>query len=138
MVLEPVTGPIPRPVPDPEAEPLSLVPSEPPVGELAASDLLRVRWGPDGALIVRLVGALDMASVEPAAPELERWLAASTGRVTIDTGDVTYLGSAGIRLLAEAVEIAGDRIQLRVEPGSAVANSLAVSGFELDGVEVLR
>jgi PAS domain S-box-containing protein len=138
MVLEPVTGPIPRPVPDPDAEPLSLVPSEPPVGELVANDLMRVRWGPDGTLNVRLVGALDMASVEPAAPELERWLAASTGRVTIDTGDVTYLGSAGIRLLAEAVEIAGDRIHLRVEPGSAVANSLAVSGFELDGVEVLR
>lgn len=134
----PVSGLEPVPVSGPTSatRPVGAGPTGPVAEELAECDVLRVRQDPDGALILRLVGALDLASVEPVAPVLERWLHATSGRVTIDTGDITYLGSAGIRLLAEAVAIARDRIQLRVEPGSAAANSLVLSGFELDGVEV--
>jgi anti-anti-sigma factor len=141
--LEPAhLGPVGVPTVEASAEPpvpaasTAERPIEPSVGEVTATDLLRVRWDTDGTLTLRLIGDLDMASVEPLQTELERWLGRSSGRVTIDTGDITYLGSAGIRLIAEAFQIAGDRLRLRVERGSIAANSLALSGFELDGIEV--
>jgi PAS domain S-box-containing protein len=120
-----------RPTPRPEPVAAHEQPAEP-----AGTEALRVYRHTDGGLTLYLAGALDLASVEPVAPVLARWLRATSGPVTVDVVDVSYLGSAGIRMLAEAVAIAGDRLRLRVEPGSAAANSLVLCGLELDGVVV--
>lgn len=111
-------------------------PEERPLYESALLKDMSARWDPDGALTLELAGALDLSTADIVRAEVMRYLDASTGRVVIDTAGLTYLGSAGIRLLAEAVQKSSDRVRLRVERGSAAATSLAVSGFELDAIDL--
>lgn len=127
--------------PKPVSAAVSLVPRAAPRTDLSLCDAalledLSARWHPDGALTLELAGSLDLSTAEVIRVEVMRYLEASTGQVTIDTAGVTHLGSAGIRLLAEAIQRSADRVRLRVERGSAAATSLAVSGFELDAVDL--
>jgi PAS domain S-box-containing protein len=124
----------PRPRPDADVDPVAVAGATVSAlaGEVRLTDEVRLRWHPDGGLTVSLAGALDLAATEGARGEVARCVAACPGRVVIDTAEVTYLGSAGVRLITEAAEIADGRLSLRVLPGTVAANSLAISGFLAD------
>jgi len=50
--------------------------------------------------------------------------------VILDTREVTYLTSAGVGLLLEAVHAAPGRLRVSIDPGSAPAQVLALSGLD--------
>jgi len=111
-------------------------PGHRPLYESVLLEDLSAHWESDGGLTLELAGSLDLSNADVIRAEVMRYLEVSTGRVVIDTAAITHLGSAGIRLLAEAVQQPDHRVRLRVERGSAAATSLAVSGFEFDAVDL--
>jgi anti-anti-sigma factor len=82
---------------------------------------------------VRLSGDIDLDTVGRLRAEILAAVAGCPGPVTIDTGRLTYLGSVGVRLLAEAIELGDGRVRLSVPPGSVTETHLAVSGFRFPG-----
>ena len=90
-----------------------------------------VRTG-DGGL--RLTGELDLASAEAVGPQLLTAVdAAATGSLDLDLRGISYLASAGVGLLVEAVErarAAGGSVRLLVDPDGSPARVLALAGLE--------
>ncbi|HEY2206291.1 MAG TPA: SpoIIE family protein phosphatase [Pseudonocardia sp.] len=88
---------------------------------------VEVEHAAGGTLTFRLAGELDLASVEPVRATLLRHLGDGTGPVIVDIRAVSYLASAGVRMLVEAAGIVGDRLRLRVEPGSPADRILTLT-----------
>jgi anti-sigma B factor antagonist len=53
----------------------------------------------DGSAIVRLVGELDLAEVEPLQAELERLCSNGLSALTVDLSGLDFLDSTGLHLL---------------------------------------
>ena len=69
---------------------------------------------PDG-LLVRLTGRLDAYSTPAIETALTQAVAATTGAVTVDCGGVSYISSAGLRVLlvgAKAMKLTGRKMRL--------------------------
>ncbi len=108
----------------------------PPVYRLPAprapseSDLgSRIRWKSPDAVVVEVMGEVDLCSVAGLAAVLDEHLRARPGVLRIDLGQVGFLGAAGIRVLLRAhrhAEAAG--VHLVVDPGGSRA---AVRALEL-------
>lgn len=111
-----VESPLTRRLPSPRA------PSE---GDLAS----RLRWKSPDAVVVEVMGEVDLCTVARLAAELDEHLRARPGVLRIDLGKVWFLGAAGIRVLLRArrhAEAAG--VHLIVDPGGSRA---AVRALEL-------
>jgi len=108
---------------------------ETPTGEVSAR-----MTAPDGAVMVTIVGELDLAL----RPAFEEAVAATTGDVVVDMGQVTFLDSAGITVLVEARRAALERgSTMRVAPASdVVMRILEITGlldaFGLENAERRR
>jgi anti-anti-sigma factor len=90
----------------------------------------------DGLRMVRLLGEVDASSV----PSLRAGIAPlldAEGPLTIDVAGVSYIDSAGMRLLWEvsaALERRGERLGLIAPPGSRVRRALEMSGPDVAGL----
>jgi anti-anti-sigma factor len=81
---------------------------------------------------VALAGELDLASAQEITATLFATLASGTGEATLDLRRITYLASAGIGLLLEAVErcrLAGRPLQVLVDPQGSPARILELAGL---------
>lgn len=90
---------------------------------------LRVEHDERDGLVLLLGGELDFTSARSLRPHLLEHLGAGTGPVTIDLAAVTFLGSAGIQLLGEAMEPDPVRVRLRAPSESPAGRILRVAGF---------
>lgn len=80
---------------------------------------------------ILLSGRLDVAGAHEAAPVLERLLAGQSLPLLLDLADVTFLASAGMRILlkiAKDLQHAHHRIIL-LKPRPEVLRTLEMSGF---------
>jgi anti-anti-sigma factor len=50
-------------------------------------------------ILVRLAGRLDASAVQPAELSFSQLLTSGTPRIAIDMSELTYIGSAGLRVL---------------------------------------
>jgi anti-sigma B factor antagonist len=91
---------------------------------------LRSEHHPDGVVVLRLGGDIDLTTIDGRRAALLYALRRAPGEIILDTGDVTYLASAGVGLLMEIIQISPDRIRLRVRPGSPTARILALAGLD--------
>jgi anti-anti-sigma factor len=91
---------------------------------------LRAHREPSGALRLQLCGELDLSTIGTLRAALLEHLQTSAGPVILDTREVTYLSSAGVGLLLEAVHAAPGQLQLPTDPGSATAQILAFTGLD--------
>jgi anti-anti-sigma factor len=84
---------------------------------------------------LRLVGELDLATVPTLREPLLAAVRAADGAVVLDLVGVTYLASAGVSLLVEAVGEDHGRVRLRCDPEGPVRRVLRLTGLErhLDG-----
>jgi anti-anti-sigma factor len=120
---------LPPPPPDhPREEPGPALRHHPTIPGKPAE--LRAHRDPNGALRLQLCGELDLSTIGPLRAELLEHLRTSAGPVILDTREVTYLSSAGVGLLLEAVHAAPDQLQLPTDPGSATAQILALTGLD--------
>jgi anti-sigma B factor antagonist len=86
---------------------------------------------PDGALVVRLGGEVDVLAIKALQPLLEATVAGAES-VTLDLTDVTFLDSAGLRMLQIiSGEFLSSRRELRViaPEGSVVRRLLDLTGL---------
>ncbi|MBB3086377.1 SpoIIE family protein phosphatase [Geodermatophilus sabuli] len=101
---------------------------------------LRVSDGPDEVRL-EVVGELDIATAGPVRDELLRYLdRLPPGSVAVlDLRPTSYLASAGVGLVLEALARAGDvgvALHLRTERGSPPARILALAGVVADDATV--
>ena len=115
---------VPAPAPDVEPGSGATLPSQP---EEVPATLDEVPSADGPAL--RLYGDVDLAGVESVRASLLARLD-GTGPVVLDTRGVTYLSSAGVGLLIEAVEAADGRLHLLVDRDSAAGRILALTGLD--------
>jgi anti-sigma B factor antagonist len=84
-----------------------------------------------GADLIRLAGEIDMANAPAIGAEVALQTATSSG-VLIDLTAVSFLDSAGVRLLDELVGAFGDRrtpVRFVVAPTGAVRMTLTLCAF---------
>jgi anti-anti-sigma factor len=91
---------------------------------------LVVEAPPGGELTLRLCGELDLHTIGPVRGPLLDRLRRADGPVTVDLSQLTHLASAGVRLLAEALLVGGDRVRLSLAQGGAAARAIAVAGLD--------
>lgn len=60
---------------------------------------LDVSSGPDGVLLLRLAGELDLAGLPAVQSEVDRLLERPPGAVRIDASDLRFLDSTGVTVL---------------------------------------
>ncbi len=87
-----------------------------------------------GAAVVRLVGEIDMANAPAIGREIVRNLTGA-GAVLIDLIEITFLDSAGVRLLDVLIgdlENHGIPIRLVVKVGGAAHKTLVLCAFRDD------
>jgi anti-anti-sigma factor len=84
------------------------------------------------AVVVRVAGEIDLASEEDFAEALSDGLSRAAPVLLVDMSEVTFLGSAGLHVLLEASQDAGQRhCSFRVaHGGSFVARVLGVAGLD--------
>jgi anti-anti-sigma factor len=104
------------------------------LGEPAGPARLAVYDEPGGVRL-EIAGELDLASAGTLGTAvLERLAAVPPGAAAVlDLRPTTYLASAGVGLLLQAVDTAGERgvlLTVLVEPGSAPARLLVLAGLE--------
>ena len=75
--------------------------------------------------VLRLSGAVDAQGAERLRVALHGAGRGGTAEVTVDLTDVTYLGSSGVRVLAEALR-GESRVRLVAPPGSIAHHVLGV------------
>jgi anti-anti-sigma factor len=74
--------------------------------------------------VLRVAGAMDAQGAERLRTALHRATRGGTAEVVVDLSDVTYLGSCGVRVLAEALRDRG--VSLVAPPGSVAQHVLDV------------
>jgi anti-anti-sigma factor len=106
------------------------IPSDPVSAWVDTSVELRSEPDPDGATTLYLGGAIDLTTIEARRTELLDMLHRTPGEIVLDTCDVTYLASAGVGLLLEAIQVAAGRVRLHMRAGSPTARILALTGLD--------
>ena len=87
---------------------------------------------PDGAVVVRLQGELDMATAPQLRRVLDAALDARPAELAVDLQDLTFADSTGIRVLLEAsrrAQDAGCSLVLR-SPRRSVRKALRLTGMD--------
>ena len=82
----------------------------------------------DGVTVLRLTGEFDAATTSDIRARLLDAVAAAAGPVEIDTGDVTFLASAGVALLIDAMGTA-EQARLRAADDGPAARILHLTGL---------
>lgn len=86
----------------------------------------------DGGRVIRLAGRLDAYSTPIVDQAIAQAVAAGAGTVTMDCGGVSYISSAGLRVLlvgAKAMKASGRRLRLaEVQP--EVHDVITLAGME--------
>ena len=95
---------------------------EPPVGEIREVD---------GALVVELVGELDLYNAHLVRDELRTAAARKPKRLVLDLAAVTFVDSTGLGVLIEARTFMADPDAfLLVSPGVETRRALEISGLD--------
>jgi len=84
-----------------------------------------------GALVIRPVGELDIATADELGQTLQDGLASDAARVVLDLSGVTFIDSAGVRCLLMAVaasEAGGGKLRVRRGQSEQVARLLELVG----------
>jgi anti-anti-sigma factor len=97
-----------------------------------ASQWLVVEPAAAGPRVVRLAGELDMASVQPLRTRLREVIQDSETDVVIDVSELTYLPSAGIRMLGESLQVTPGHVRIRAAAGSHSARVLQLVGLDFE------
>jgi anti-anti-sigma factor len=79
--------------------------------------------GPDGTVVLKAVGEIDMSNTADLATALDTALRGHPGQLVVDLTEVQYLDSAGVNVLFEHA----DRIELVTT--SLLAPVMAISGL---------
>ncbi|RTL67796.1 MAG: anti-sigma factor antagonist [Pseudonocardiaceae bacterium] len=90
------------------------------------------RGADPGHLEIALSGEIDLQNAGAVERQLNDLVSNTTESVTIDLTRLTYLDSAGLRVmfgLASRLELLQVRLELRVPPGSVVRRAVEVSGL---------
>lgn len=93
--------------------------------------VLRVENDEGDGLVLSIGGELDFTSARSLRPRLLEHIGTAGGAVTIDLAAVTYVGSAGIRLLGEARHSDPGRVRLRTPWESPAGRILRLAGFPI-------
>ncbi|HVV18862.1 MAG TPA: STAS domain-containing protein [Pseudonocardiaceae bacterium] len=99
----------------------------------ADSDLTVSVTAPDSATVVlHVCGDVDMVTAAVLAEHVRQQQGTSIGTLVVDLSEVTFLGSAGLAVLAEAHDACRDRgVELRVVATSRmVLRPLQVTGLD--------
>jgi anti-anti-sigma factor len=92
----------------------------------------------DGHVVVRLTGEIDLANADAVGADVRRAVENRTFALALDLCEVTYVDSAGVRLLFDlAAELRARRQELLVvsSPDSPIASVLSI--IALDRVAVV-
>lgn len=103
-----------------------------PAAEAAEPARLRVVHDGSGIRMV-LSGELDLAALPTVRPAILGQLSGAAARerdVVLDLRELTYLSSAGVALLAEAMRISTAEPRLDVRPGTPVARIVSLAGLD--------
>ena len=85
-----------------------------------------------GSAIVRLVGELDLAEVEPLQAELERLCSNGLSALTVDLSGLEFLDSTGLHVLLRLrSRCESQQLALRLVPGPASVQRL----FRITGTD---
>jgi anti-anti-sigma factor len=82
---------------------------------------------------IRLVGEIDLANAATVQDEINSAIANDATSVVLDLTEVTYLDSAGLRILFTLVDrlrVLQTRLELLVPPTSPVRRAVELSGLE--------
>lgn len=90
---------------------------------------LRIETRPGDHTVLWLTGDLDLDGTEALRPELVEQLSRHPGPVRLDVSEVSYLGSAGIRLIGEVTGRDPGRIEVHAATGSRAARVLRMAGL---------
>ncbi|HEX6131995.1 MAG TPA: STAS domain-containing protein [Actinomycetota bacterium] len=92
---------------------------------------LEIDDGPDGRVVLRPVGALDIASSDRVDDAIVAAFERDPAAVRLDLRDVTFLDSSGLRGVIRAYRLASERdVGFEVVPGPpAVQRVLEVTGI---------
>lgn len=101
-------------------------------GKIKKAGLLKIRVVPDDPYRIELFGELDLATTQAVETELRLGERSPAQRIVLDLDRLTFLDSAGLRLLVIATrrsDANGDR--LRIRPGSdpLVQRVIAITGM---------
>jgi anti-sigma B factor antagonist len=85
-----------------------------------------------GSAIVRLIGELDLAAVEPLQHELDRVCADGPAALTVDLSELDFVDSSGLHLLMRLRGVCQSRqLSLRLVPGPpAVQRLFLITGTD--------
>lgn len=86
----------------------------------------------DDGRVIRLAGRLDAFSTPIVGQAISQAVAAGGGPVTVDCGGVSYISSAGLRVLlvgAKAMKASGRRLRL-AEVQAEVHEVITLAGME--------
>jgi anti-sigma B factor antagonist len=84
----------------------------------------------DHAIVVRLVGELDLYNAGDVREALDQACARRPGRIVVDLADVTFIDSTGLGVLVEARSKLPDRKTfLLSEPQPETRRALEISGL---------
>jgi anti-anti-sigma factor len=94
----------------------------------------QVELEPDGTLVARLSGDIDLATATAVGDQLA--LLAAGGTLTVDLSAVGHLDSSGLRTLVRTARLAGGPMTVIAPPGSPSRRTIDLSG--VDDVLVVR
>jgi anti-anti-sigma factor len=86
--------------------------------------------GHEDRMHLRLSGDLDLAGIDPLRRALLHHVHTATRPITLDTRAITYLSSAGVGLLLEAITVADGQLALLIDPDTAAGRILSLTGLE--------
>jgi anti-sigma B factor antagonist len=85
------------------------------------------------AAVVRLIGELDLAAVEPLEHEIERLCANGLRSLTVDLRELDFVDSTGLHLLLRLrTRCEGQQLELALVPGPPAVQRL----FRITGTDV--
>ena len=90
--------------------------------------------GHEDRMRLRLSGDLDLAGVDPLRRALLHHVHTATRPITLDTRAITYLSSAGVGLLLEAITVAASQLALLIDPDTAAGRILSLTGLAKHGL----
>lgn len=78
-------------------------------------------WAEGGTQVVRLSGELDITSVERVRSVIGELLSAGTGRLVVETSELTFMDSSGLALLTS---VAGKVPEIEIRDPSPIVRRL--------------
>jgi anti-anti-sigma factor len=112
-------------------EPGAGEPADPPAPGHAGVD---VRWSTAGTAVCRIIGDLDLGTVDTARAALERVIASKPPLLVVDLSGVAFCDSAGLNLLLQT-RLGADTAGVAMRLASLATSVVRV--FELTGADTI-